>query len=255
MAMKRLDALLVERGLLPSRSMARRLVLEGAVEVLARDGWRAATKPGQACQPDLAVRIGDGASLRYASRGGLKLAAALRRSGMPVAGATVLDVGQSTGGFTDCLLQAGAARVIGIDSGHGQLAPALRGDPRVVCLERINARHLPAGVAPELLPPGGFSHAVMDVSFISQTLIVPGLLPLLAPGALLLALVKPQFEVGRDHVGKGGVVRDPALHELTRSRITAHYRGQGLQVLDYFDSSIAGGDGNREFFIFAQAPR
>lgn len=254
MAVRRLDTTLVERGLLPTRSLARRLILAGKVELLVQGRWLTATKPGQSCPADATVRIGDDGDLRYVSRGGLKLAAALAHTGMDVAGATVLDVGQSTGGFSDCLLQAGAARVIGVDSGHGQLAARLRDDPRVVCLEGVNARRLPAVIEPGLLPAGGFTRVVMDVSFISQTLIVPGLLPLLAPGAQLLALVKPQFEVGRDNIARGGLVRDPALHALTRSRICAHYREQGLSVLDYFDSCIAGGDGNREFFIFAQAP-
>jgi len=163
-----------------------------------------------------------------------------------------LDVGISTGGFTDCLLQAGATRVVGVDVGHGQLAARLQDDPRVLLREGINARQLDAA---ELLPLNDgqpFDLAVMDVSFISQTLVLPVLAPLLKPGGLLLSLVKPQFEVGREGISKGGIVRDPALYAGVQERVTATAREAGFTPLDWFDSPIAGGDGNREFFLYAR---
>lgn len=249
--MERLDTLLLKRGLVPSRSWARRLVLEGKIEGHRGQGWLTLRKPGQKMPADTRLRLTDTAALRYVSRGGMKLHGALLESGMPVAEHTVLDVGQSTGGFSDCLLQAGVASVVGIDSGRHQLAPSLRGNPRLSCIEGVNARHLPDALPAALIPRHGFKRIVMDVSFISQTLILPHLIALMDSDAQILALVKPQFEVGRKNVGKGGIVRDPRHYEEVRSTLIAHYRDQGLATLAYFESPIQGGDGNREFFIYA----
>jgi 23S rRNA (cytidine1920-2'-O)/16S rRNA (cytidine1409-2'-O)-methyltransferase len=187
---------------------------------------------------------------RYVSRGGLKLAGALAHTGLEVAGWVCLDVGQSTGGFTDCLLQAGAARVVGVDVGHGQLHPRLRGDPRVLCLEGVNARGLGPADLGNARPAGGFDLIVADASFISLTLLLPRFPALLRPGGQVLALVKPQFEVGPEGVGKGGLVRDPALYAGVEEKLRAACGYCGLRVRDWFDSPIAGGDGNREFFLW-----
>lgn len=237
----RADALLVARGLAPSRTAAQRLIDAGRVS------WSGGpiAKPAQELPADADLRVAADEEDRYVSRGGRKLAGALAHTGVPVAGRVCLDVGQSTGGFTDCLLQAGAARVIGVDVGHDQLAARLRHDPRVVCLEGINARTL----ASAALPEPRFELIVGDLSFISLTLVLPQLPALLAPGGDMLLLVKPQFEVGPDHVGKGGIVRDANLYPEVAAKLRQAAAACGLKVRDYFDSPIAGGDGNREFFI------
>lgn len=249
--MKRLDVLLVERGLAASRSQAQALIDAGQVRWLQAGQWRTATKASLKLEPECELQAELGEEQRYASRGGLKLSGALERTGIDPKAMIALDVGQSTGGFTDCLLQAGAAKVVGVDVGHDQLVPSLRGDPRVVFYEGINARALPAG---ELLAqaPGGFDLLVMDVSFISQTLILPGLPALLRPGGKLLSLVKPQFEVGKAGIGKGGIVRDASLYKKVETDLRAICGQLGLEVRDYFPSPITGGDGNREFFIHAR---
>jgi 23S rRNA (cytidine1920-2'-O)/16S rRNA (cytidine1409-2'-O)-methyltransferase len=251
----RLDQLLVQRGCAPTRSAARRLIERGALRwrLPGAAQWQSARKAGDEVPPDAELELLDDAELRYVSRGGLKLAGALVRTGLPVQGRRCLDVGQSTGGFTDCLLQAGAALVVGVDVGHGQLHPRLRADPRVIAIEHCNARHLSAQVlmhaaGAAAAPP--FDLIVGDVSFISQTLLWPALLPLLAPQGQLLMLVKPQFELQPADVGKGGMVRDPRAHERVQQRLQAAAAALGLRVLDYFESPIAGGDGNREFFLW-----
>ena len=244
--MERLDKTLYRRGLATSRAHAQRLIDAGRVSVNGRVERKASSAVADADQ--LAVEPGE--EDRYVSRGGLKLAAALARGHTEVNGCTVLDVGQSTGGFTDCLLQAGAACVVGVDVGHQQLVSHLRDDARVVCYEGVNARHLPAELV-ATHSPGGFSHAVIDVSFISQTLILPALVPLLAPDGWLISLVKPQFEVGRDNLGKGGIVRDPALYGQVEKSLRNICGELGLAVRDYFESPITGGDGNREFLLLA----
>lgn len=251
--MDRLDKVLVAQGLAQTRTQAQRLIDAGRVSACLSGIWQVVRKPGLKIPEDTELQAQPGEEERYASRGGLKLWGALERTGVSVAGQVVLDVGQSTGGFTDCVLQAGAAKVVGVDVGRDQLNPTLRRDPRVVCLEGINARDLPADTLLKEAP-GGFDRVVMDVSFISQTLILHGLPALMKPGAHLLSLVKPQFEVGRDGIGKGGIVRDARLYGEVEARIRACCDDAGLVVGDYFDSSIKGGDGNREFFISAVRP-
>ena len=250
----RADQLLVERGLAASRSQAQRLIAAGLSWRLGAGPWKAVAKNGDLV-PELAeLRLADAAESRYVSRGGLKLEGALARTGQPVVGRRCLDVGQSTGGFTDCLLQQGAAQVVGVDVGHGQLNPRLRADARVLCVEKLNAREL----TPEALVAAGgeaaappFDLIVGDLSFISQTLVWPALAPLLAPGAHLLLLVKPQFELQPEQIGKGGLVRDAASYAKVETRLRAAAAELGWRVLDYFESPITGGDGNREFFVWA----
>jgi 23S rRNA (cytidine1920-2'-O)/16S rRNA (cytidine1409-2'-O)-methyltransferase len=247
----RVDQLLVERGLAATRSQAQRLIAAGVQWRLAGGDWKAVVKNGEELRDTAELRLLDTAETRYVSRGGLKLEGALRHTGLQVAGLRCLDVGQSSGGFTDCLLQQGAAQVVGVDVGQGQLHPKLKGDPRVVCIEKCNARDLSADA---LLPAGGaapFGLIVGDLSFISQTLVWPALVPLLAPGGHLLMLVKPQFELQPEHIGKGGLVKDPASYALVRERIAQACAEHGLQLRDYFESPITGGDGNREFFVLA----
>jgi 23S rRNA (cytidine1920-2'-O)/16S rRNA (cytidine1409-2'-O)-methyltransferase len=249
--MPRLDQELVTQNLAATRSLAQKLIKAGSVEVKTQAGWAAQTKPSFTCGVGQCVRVLDNPAARYVSRGGLKLAGALAHCGLRVNSLIALDVGQSTGGFSDCLLQAGAARVVGVDVGREQLKASIKANPRVVCYEGINARELPADTLLQHAP-GGFDLAVMDVSFISQTLIAPALAPLLKPGGQLLCLVKPQFEVGKAGIGKNGIVRDARLYRQVQERISALYQQLNCTVLDYFDSAITGGDGNREFFIWAQ---
>ena len=197
----------------------------------------------------------DVAQTRYVSRGGLKLEGALRTTAWDLTGWRCLDVGQSTGGFTDCLLQHGAAQVVGLDVGHGQLHPSLQQDPRVVCIEGLNARSV------EPLDPRipkaaqGFDLMVGDVSFISLTLVLPALVPMLKADGRLLMLVKPQFELQPQHIGKGGIVRDDALYPVVEQRLRQCCDELGLRVQAWLDSPITGGDGNREFFIQAVRPQ
>lgn len=247
--MPRLDQLLVQQGLVHSRTQAQKLIANGCVEIHSHGQWLPCTKPAAPCDASALLRIAELAELQFASRAGLKLQRALQRLGWPISG-NWLDVGQSTGGFTDCLLQAGASKVVGIEVGRDQLIERLRRDPRVVCLEGVNARALPLEPL-KGLTADGFSGAVMDVSFISQTLIHPELGKLLPPGSRLLSLVKPQFEAGPEYLGKGGIVSDPVAFERVQEKITASLLSKGFKVLDYFASAITGGDGNREFFVAA----
>ena len=236
----RADLVLVERGLAESRARAQSLILAG----LVYEGTRRVEKPGDGvAEPDaLSVR---GRDHPWVSRGGLKLVRGLDHFGIDPAGLIGLDVGASTGGFTDVLLHRGAARVYAVDVGHGQLAWSLRQDPRVVVLERTNARHLDQALVPDA--PG---IVVCDASFIGLETVLPAALALAAPGAVLVALIKPQFEVGPDRVGKGGVVRDPALHREVCDRIAAWLAARpGWQVLGITESPITGPEGNVEFLI------
>jgi len=196
----------------------------------------------------------DDAEARYVSRGGLKLEGALKTAGWNASGWRCLDVGQSTGGFTDCLLQQGAAQVVGVDVGHGQLHARLRSDARVVCIEGLNARELQPGDARIPGADQGFDLVVGDVSFISLTLVLPGVVPMLHAGGRLLMLVKPQFELQPGQIGKGGIVRDPDLYVQVEARIREACSALGLQVQAWLDSPIEGGDGNREFFVQAIKP-
>ncbi|MBW8877840.1 MAG: TlyA family RNA methyltransferase [Acidobacteria bacterium] len=242
----RLDQLLVQRGLFASREAARRAVMAGGVAV---EGRRV-DKPGTAVRE--AARIEVAAREPFVSRAGRKLAAALDHFAVDPAGLICLDVGASTGGFTDCLLQRGAARVYAVDVGYGQLDQRLRHDSRVVVMDRVNARLLTAGALPE---PCGL--ITVDVSFISLLKVVPALLPHLAPGGLLLPMIKPQFEAGRGAVGKGGILRDEAVRRRVIQECAAGIAGisdGGLEPLGVFDSPVAGTGGNREAFaVFRRA--
>ncbi|MES2184435.1 MAG: TlyA family RNA methyltransferase [Pseudomonadota bacterium] len=264
----RADQLLLERGLATSRSQAVRLIASGVRwrQPVPGAGWQRIAKNGQELPEAAELLLDDDAEARYVSRGGLKLEGALRVSGVAAEGRACLDVGQSTGGFTDCLLRHGAARVVGVDVGQGQVHAAVRADARVLCLEQVNARELsPERLAAaldtldrserhgwreaDLAEP--FALVVGDLSFISLTLVLPALAPLLAAGGDLLVLVKPQFELQPGDIGKGGIVRDPALFERVERRLRDACADAGLAVRGWFDSPIAGGDGNREFFIHA----
>ncbi|HNS50627.1 MAG TPA: TlyA family RNA methyltransferase [Anaerolineae bacterium] len=234
---ERLDQLLVRRGLAASRERAQQLILAGAVSV----GERVVDKPGTQVPLDVPLTLA--ARPPYASRGGLKLAAALEAFALDVRGWVAADVGASTGGFTDCLLQRGAARVYAIDVGYGQLAWELRRDPRVVVLDRTNARfleHLPEPV----------DLVTADVSFISLRLILPPALGWLGDGGHIVALVKPQFEAGRDRLGKGGVVRDPSVHGAVLTEITAWAAERGLGLQGLIRSPVTGPAGNVEFLAW-----
>jgi 23S rRNA (cytidine1920-2'-O)/16S rRNA (cytidine1409-2'-O)-methyltransferase len=246
--MPRADVLLVHRGLAPSRSAAQRLIERSAVQWLGPQGWATPRKAGDELPDGCELRITDDAELRWASRGGLKLEGALAHTRVAVEGRACLDVGQSTGGFTDVLLARGAARVVGVDVGHGQLVARLRGDPRVTAIEGVNARHLAAAQ----LPLPRYDLIVGDLSFISLTLVLPALAPLLAPDGDLLLLVKPQFELQPQHIGKGGLVKDASSYALVRERLAQACIEAGLTVQDWFASPIAGGDGNTEFFVRAR---
>ena len=300
----RIDQLLVQRGLASTRSQAQRLIADG-VEWLKMEPsgevWKRVAKNGDEVPDDAELRLLDDSEARYVSRGGLKLEAALKQVGLSVDGLRCLDVGQSTGGFTDCLLQAGAQSVVGVDVGSAQLHPSLRDDARVLCVESVNARTLSAadliaayedstgadgqfdlesqadgdwgdeddtdeeaqdgpaaaddddaaaGLPPEFAPP--FDLLVADLSFISQTLVLPAAIPLLKDSGVMLTLVKPQFELQPGQVGKGGIVKDPAMYPIVEQRLRDTCADLGLTVTHWFDSAIEGGDGNREFFICAR---
>jgi 23S rRNA (cytidine1920-2'-O)/16S rRNA (cytidine1409-2'-O)-methyltransferase len=247
----RADQLLVERGLAATRSQAQRLIAAGVQWRAPGGDWKAVAKNGEELRETAELQLLDTAETRYVSRGGLKLEGALRHTGIDVAGLRCLDVGQSSGGFTDCLLQRGASQVVGVDVGQGQLHPRLLGDPRVVCIEKCNARELAADTLADAGGAPPFDLIVGDLSFISQTLVWPALVPLLAPGGRLLMLVKPQFELQPEHIGKGGLVKDAASYAIVRERIAQACEAQGLQLRDYLESAITGGDGNREFFVYA----
>jgi 23S rRNA (cytidine1920-2'-O)/16S rRNA (cytidine1409-2'-O)-methyltransferase len=322
----RADQLLVHRGLASTRAQAQRLIASGVqwlklghhhtaqgamsgAEIGAGNGsgsatsstlyWQRIAKNGDILPDDAQIELLNDAEARYVSRGGLKLEGALLTLGLSVKGSTCLDVGQSTGGFTDCLLQQGAARVVGVDVGFGQLHDKLRSDERVLCFERVNARE-PGAIAAEIakllageveeddafdsefddsygddeaeftpkniatqavnMPASTlfqpdfiaeFDFIVGDLSFISQTLVLPAIAPLLKPNGCLVMLVKPQFELNFGQVGKGGIVRETALYEQVEKRVREAYVEQGLTVHAWLESPIQGGDGNREFFIHA----
>jgi 23S rRNA (cytidine1920-2'-O)/16S rRNA (cytidine1409-2'-O)-methyltransferase len=286
----RADQLLLQRQLATSRSQAQRLIGAGVVwraqaisaSTSAADApWKRIAKNSDDVPEDAHIELLDSSEARYVSRGGLKLEGALRLSGVSVTGKICLDVGQSTGGFTDCLLQHGAKFVAGVDVGSGQLHPSLREHTQVMALEHVNARELNAtnfiavsacltddvaiissktGSKNDVEFPveadfdPSFDLIVGDLSFISQTLVLPALVPLLKPGGAMLMLVKPQFELQPGQVGKGGIVKDAALYAFVEQRIRDCYAGLGLKVLGWFDSPITGGDGNREFFVYALSP-
>ena len=311
----RADQLILHRELATSRSQAQRLIAAGVlwrVGAMGSEGvWKRIAKNSDDVPDDAQIDLLDASEARYVSRGGLKLEGALRASGVVVTGKTCLDVGQSTGGFTDCLLQHGAKRVVGVDVGQGQLHPSMRANPLVVAIEQVNARELTtsdlianyarltgisaafydedadskgyeggsddgdddeeegeladnrldalagADPSPHAASDGfdaSFDLIVGDLSFISQTLVLPALVPMLKPGADILMLVKPQFELQPGQVGKGGIVRDDAMYAVVEARIRSCYGELGLHINAWFESPIAGGDGNREFFVHAVQP-
>lgn len=233
----RLDQALVARGLFESREKAQRAIMAGSVTVAGQRVDKPGTKvSGEA---EIAVRAAD----RYVGRGGHKLEAALAAFGVDPAGKTCLDIGASTGGFTDCLLQHGAAKVWAIDVGHSQLDWKIRSDPRVVVREKLNARYLTRADIPDCV-----EICVIDVSFISLTLILPPAFELLSPSGVILALIKPQFELSKEEVGRGGVVRDPALHAKAVEKVRAFVSGcPGREWRGVIESPILGGEGNKEF--------
>lgn len=266
----RADQLLVLRGLASTRSQAQRLIADG-VQWRRGEEWKTVVKNGDEIPDDAPVQLLDDSEARYVSRGGLKLEAALKHVALVLDGLACLDVGQSTGGFTDCLLQHSARLVVGVDVGSAQLHPQLRNDGRVLCVEKVNARNLTAAdliAAQENYAGAGglfdpentdaeplvseFDVVVADLSFISQTLVLPAVVPFLKPGGTLLTLVKPQFELQPGQVGKGGIVKDPALYPLIEQRLRDALGALELTVTDWFESPIEGGDGNREFFICAR---
>ncbi len=250
----RIDQLLVERGLAASRSQAQRLIAGGVQWQLPDGRWRAVVKNRDDVPESAGLQLLDDAESRYVSRGGLKLEGDLKATGVQVNGLRCLDVGQSTGGITDCLLQQGAAQVEGIDVGHAQVHPRIREDERVVCIEGVNARELEP--EDERIPEAldGFDLMVGDVSFISLTLVLPGVVHLLKPTGQLLMLVKPQFELQPGQVGKGGIVKDDTHYPFIENRVRTALTELGMQVTAWLDSPIEGGDGNREFFVQACWP-
>lgn len=242
----RLDKLLLDRGLAASRERAQALVLAGKVLV----NGQKIEKSGAAVEADCEIRL-LGEDLKYVSRGGLKLERALEHWRIEVNGKTCLDVGASTGGFTDCLLQYGAARVIAVDTGQGQIAFQLRQDLRVRLLEKTNARYLTRGQLGELV-----EFITVDVSFISATLVLPAVIAAGFPadrnGQQLVVLVKPQFEAGREQVGKGGIVRDAAAHEQAVEKVRQAVVALGARSVDVIESPILGAEGNQEFLLYAK---
>jgi 23S rRNA (cytidine1920-2'-O)/16S rRNA (cytidine1409-2'-O)-methyltransferase len=233
----RLDQLLVAQGLFSSREQAQRAVMAGEIKI----GTRIAVKPSQLLAADTAIAVKP--TRKYVGRGALKLEKALDHFKIDMQGKVALDIGASTGGFTDCLLQRGTEKVYAVDVGHGQLDWKIRSDPRVIALEKMNARFLSRAHIPELVDLG-----VIDVSFISLTLILPNAFELITPSGVVLALIKPQFELERADVGRGGIVRDPELHQKAQDKIVQFVTRLGHTVSGIVPSAITGADGNQEFF-------
>ena len=242
---ERLDKLIVDKGFAPSRERAQSLILAAKVVV----NGKVLTKAGQKVSKDCEIHVIE-ETLPYVSRGGLKLEHAIRSFSIAVSGLTAMDVGASTGGFTDCLLSFGAQKVYAVDVGYGQLAFTLRNDPRVIVLERQNIRYLPAELVPEPI-----ELATIDASFISLKLVIPAAANFLKPGAVLISLIKPQFEAGREEASRGaGVIRDPTLHEQICETVAAFAAGLGFRVLGTIPSPVLGPKGNREFLMAAVVP-
>ena len=249
----RADQLLLQRGMAPTRSAAQRLIERGAVERGTPQGWARLRKTGEDLPDTAELRITDDAELRWVSRGGLKLDAALTRTGVAAQGKICLDIGQGTGGFTEVLLSRGASRVVGVDVGRGQLHPSLRDHAQVTAFEGVNARSITRETLGAAMPADGFDLIVADLSFIPLTTVLPALVPLLATDGQLLALVKPQFELQPQDIGKGGLVKHPASYGEVERKMRAACDQLGLDVLDWMESAVTGGDGNREFFVRAAA--
>ncbi|MGZ5553781.1 MAG: TlyA family RNA methyltransferase [Chthoniobacterales bacterium] len=237
----RLDAVLVEQGLFPSREQAQRAVMAGEVRL----GDRVLNKSSVLVEPNAALSVAT--PPKFVGRGALKLDGVLDHFAIDPRGMIALDIGASTGGFTDCLLQRGAKKVYAIDVGHGQLAWKIREDPRVIVRENLNARYLSRDDIPEPI-----DLCVIDVSFISLTLILPRAFELVTPSGVILALIKPQFELEKADVGRGGIVKDPALHAKAQDKIEQFVRQSGHEIVGLAPSSITGTDGNQEFFICAR---
>lgn len=248
----RADLLLLNRGLAPTRSAAQRLIERGAAQRLGPQGWVPLRKTGEDLDETSELRVTDDAELRWVSRAGLKLDAALTACGLDAAGRHALDVGQSTGGFTEVLLARGAAHVVGVDVGHGQLHPSLRGHAQVTALEGVNARAVDRASFGDAMPEAGFGLIVADLSFIPLTTVLPALRPLLAGDGDVVALVKPQFELQPKDIGKGGLVKSAASYPQVERKLREACAALDLEVVKWLDSAIAGGDGNREFFVWAQ---
>lgn len=251
MSHTRVDKLLVENNIVDSRTLAQSLIAEKAVEYFEAGQWLTVSKPSLQVPIGCDLRLKESDQLRYVSRAGLKLEGALDKISLAVEGKIVLDLGQSTGGFSDCLLQRGCSKVVGVDVGSDQLHKRLRGNERLICLEHINARELELEYFEDYVDEG-FDMAVSDLSFISQTLVIPAIPALLKPEAYFVSLVKPQFEVGKVGLAKGGIVKNDALYPQVEGKICECLRQNGFEIRDYFESTISGGDGNREFFVVAQ---
>ncbi len=246
---KRLDLHMVEKGLVSSRTRAQDLIKDGSVLV---DG-KTISSPSHSVGDEVKIEIRETELTRFVSRGGLKLEGALQKIQKSIDGLDVLDVGISTGGFTDCLLQKGARHVTGVDVGHDQLHASLKSEARLTCIEGINARELDQNPQVQSKKPkDGWPFAVVDVSFISLTLVLPSIQKVLSPNGSILALVKPQFEVGPEGLGKGGIVKDETQYAKIEEKIRRTSLELKLDVRDYFDSPIEGKDGNREFFAWIQ---
>lgn len=250
--MQRLDLLLVSQQLATSRTQAQQMLEKGRVSLFKNGAWQPVSKPGLKLPEDSELQVTPSDDDRYIARGAFKLEALLQATQLDLQGWQVLDIGQSTGGFTDCVLQAGAARVVGLDVGQQQLHASLKDDPRISCLEKVNARYLEPVHLSEQGLPDVYDLVVMDVSFISQTLILPQLPVLIKPGGWMLSLVKPQFEVGKEKLGKKGIVRDSSLYREVEQKIRNQLEELGLAVKTWMPSPIKGGDGNREFLVAAQ---
>lgn len=252
----RVDQLLVELGLVRSRNRAQRLIKKGRIKKQVIDGnghahLDAIKRPSEKLPPTTHFDIEEDPEERYVSRSGLKLEGLLKAHQISLNGLTLLDIGQSTGGFTDCALAFGASKVVGVEVGHDQLDAQLKNDSRVVCLEGVNARKLPADGLHNAAPEG-FGAAMMDVSFISQTLILGEIAKYLPENALLFSLVKPQFELSHDELSTGGIVRGAHLHEKVRLKLTSAAEAAGFTVLDWQPSTLTGSDGNQEWMMLAQ---
>ncbi|WP_114416287.1 TlyA family RNA methyltransferase [Marinospirillum perlucidum] len=250
--MQRLDLLLVKQQLATSRTQAQQFLSEGRVELFKQGRWQGVSKPGLKLPDDSQLQVETREEDDYVSRGALKLKAVVEASGLELEGWLALDIGQSTGGFTDYLLKAGVRQVVGLDVGQAQLDARLAGDPRVTSLEKVNARYLEACLLQEADLPATYDLIVMDVSFISQTLILPRLPALLNEQGWIMTLVKPQFEVGRENIGKGGLVRNPLLFAEVKEKISQLLDKLGLDIKHWLASPIKGGDGNQEFLLAAQ---
>ncbi|BFM49359.1 TlyA family RNA methyltransferase [Marinomonas sp. THO17] len=249
--MLRIDLLLTEQGLAKSRSQAQTFIRNGQVRYYLNGQWQTVSKASLKLPEETQINVNKNHLDKYVSRGALKLEGALEHTQLDISGFHILDIGQSTGGFSDCAIQHGAAKVVGVEVGHGQLDESLRHHPQIVCLEGINARYLSEKDLHGHMPELGFDLAVMDVSFISQKKILPQLPILLKSNGHLISLVKPQFEVGKEFIGKGGIVKDQSKVKKLTTDIQAFVEELGFEVKCYLASPIKGSDGNQEYLLWA----